>query len=98
MKSVTVEYKTKKSYCDCCGQEVANPRVSDLREYVISEELVRGWGDFKFIIEHEDDLNDMVEEFVYETISFFTVGSGAQIVIENDQLDKVKGFVRDLLK
>lgn len=93
---VTVEYKTQKQYCHCCGQKLEELKISEVREFYFSKENFLEWlpqEDWIMEAECDDELLEMVEEFVCETISFFATSSDVTILIDNSEFEKVKKFV-----
>lgn len=93
--SVTVRYRTKKTYCNCCGQTVKDASPSPVREFEFTKEgfsnYGENWGDY---LEYEEDLQQVVPEYVYETISFFATSSDDKIIIEHSEIEKVIEFIR----
>lgn len=93
-KKVTVKYQTRKEYCQCCERKLDNPTTSEVREFHISKGDILSWSnEWKDIVEFEDDLNEIVMEFVYETIRFFATSYSDRLVIESSEFEKVKQFV-----
>ncbi|MCR6108672.1 hypothetical protein HXA34_20465 [Salipaludibacillus agaradhaerens] len=96
MKTVTVEYRTRKHYCHCCDQKIENPKTSEVRDFNFSKDSCLEWLSQEHWIteaEYEDELNQTIKEFVYETIGFFATSSSTKIIIDNHELEKVKKFV-----
>lgn len=94
-KVVVVEYKTKKFYCNCCGQKLEKPETGEPREFNFSKDDCLEWLSqeaWKVESEYDDELNQIITEFVYETISFFATSS-ENIIIDANEFKKVKKFV-----
>lgn len=92
MTSVVVKYKTQKDYCSCCDQELPNPKVSN-GEFEISKEDVLSWTDWEHYIEYPEDLDGVVSQFVYEVISFHSVGSYERIIVDESEEKRVEEFI-----
>lgn len=92
--TVIINYKTRKDYCHCCEQKLPNAKTSGNREFVISKDDVMGSRDWKEVLEFEDDFQSIVEEYIYETISFFATNSYEKIFIENSEFEKVKQLIK----
>ena len=95
-KTVVVEYKTEKTYCNCCGQKLENPKTSQPRTFNFTKDDCLEWlsqEGWKVESEYDDGLNQMITEFVYETISFFATNSHENILIDDNEFEKVKKFV-----
>ncbi|MGG3890266.1 hypothetical protein [Metabacillus fastidiosus] len=92
-KKVVVEYKTKRDYCHCCNQKLPEAKVSEMRKFELSKENFLEWTDDWDEIAKYDDLGCVVEEFVYETIDFYTTSSYESIVIDGSEFDKINQFV-----
>lgn len=97
-KTVTVEYRTQQNYCHCCEQKLSKAKVSNIREFDISKENLLKWDSWEGIVEDEEDLQAAVEEFVYETISFFATNYLDRIVVADSEFRKVKRFVLSEVK
>lgn len=35
---ITVQYRTRKDYCSCCGQELKQPQISQIKNFSISKD------------------------------------------------------------
>jgi hypothetical protein len=91
-ESVVVEYRTKKSYCQCCDQKLTKPKISEDKKFEFNLERTKEWVDWKEIAEFDDDLGDIVNDYVYQTISFFATSYDG-LIINNSEFDKVKNFI-----
>lgn len=93
-KKVVVEYKTKQDFCQCCNQKIPEPKTSTSREFEFNKKNAIHWlgNDWKDI-EDEEELDELVEEYVYSTISFFATSSDAKLLIDKNEIEKVKKFI-----
>lgn len=91
--TVIIEYRTRKDYCQCCYQKLPNPKTSDIRDFELSKQNLIEYGNWKEIAEFEEDLEEVVRDYIYNTISFFATSSYENILIENSEFDKVKEFI-----
>jgi hypothetical protein len=95
-EKVVVEYKTKKTFCHCCGQTIENPKTSQARSFSFTRNDCLEWLDQEYWnseAEDEGELNRLVDEFVYDTIDFFATSSDEMVIVEKDELEKVKAFI-----
>jgi hypothetical protein len=92
-KTIVVKYRTKKSYCQCCDQKLPKPKISADKEFEFGLERTKEWVDWKEIAEFDEDLGDIVNDYVYQTISFFSTNSYDDLIIENSEYAKVKKFI-----
>lgn len=92
-QTVIVKYQTRIEYCQCCEQKLPNTKISDIREFEFSKENLMSWTDWREVAEFEEDLDAIVQEYVYETISFFATSSGTKILIDDNEFEKVKEFI-----
>jgi hypothetical protein len=97
-QTVVVEYKTRKDYCQCCDQKLPNPKVSEIREFEFNKENLKSWTDWKEVAEFEEDLKDIVIEYVCETIRFFAMSSDDRLLIGDSEFDKVRKFILEVVK
>jgi hypothetical protein len=90
---VVVKYQTETKICSCCNQKLPNPKTSKVREFQFSKEGALGWADWHAAAEFPEDMDSMVPDFVYETISFFATNFDEKIIIEDSEIEKVKEFI-----
>ena len=94
--SITIKYRTRKDHCKWCDQKLHESKTSEVRERNFTKGNLLEWtDDWKEIAEFEEDLQECVREFVYETISFFATSHEDRLLIENSEFDKVKQFILD---
>jgi hypothetical protein len=95
-KIITVQYQIRKDYCNCCGHKLEKPQISQTREFDFSKGDCLEWlseDNWKVEVNYEDEFNEIIREFIYETISFFATSSDTKILIENSEFEKVKKFI-----
>lgn len=91
--TVSVKYKTEKCYCSCCDQKLPTPQVSKEMEFLISREGAMYYAEWKEIAEYPEDLENIVPQYVYETIFFHATSSYEKVIIEDSEIEKVKKFI-----
>jgi len=92
-QTVVVNYQTQKHYCACCNQKLPEAETSKPREFEISKEDALHWANWKDAAEYPEDLESMVDEFVYEIIKFHAVDSNVKLIIEESEVEKVREFI-----
>lgn len=88
---VVIEYQTREDWCHCCNQKLPEPKTSEIRRFEFNAKNLpedMNWAELD-----EDDFEQAVEEYVWETIGFFATRSGEQIIIKKSELGKFKQFV-----
>lgn len=93
---ITVQYRTRKDCCSCCGQELKRPQISQIKKFNFSKDICLEWMDkesWRIEKGDEDEFQLIVEEFVYETIDFFAISLDAKILIDDSEFEKVKKFI-----
>lgn len=90
---ITVKYKTRKDYCHCCDQYIKNAKTSDFKEFDFCKEKIMEWQDWTEFKEYKEDVEEIVSEYAYETISFFATSSDEKVFIDKSQLSKLINFV-----
>ncbi len=94
MKRVGIQYQTVKTHCHCCEQKLLKPIKSDLKTFWFREKDILEWDRvWKDVVEYEEDFIDCVKEFVYETVSFYSVDSLDTLIIKESEIKKVKQFI-----
>lgn len=94
-EKITVKYKTRKSHCSCCGQDIKDVKTSGYKEFYFSKrELINftSWKEYEW---DKEDVQEMMEEHAYDAISFFAEDSGNKIIIEQSEIDKLVDYVWD---
>lgn len=101
MSKIIVNYVTKQSHCSCCEQRLLQIKTSKVKQFTIRPEDVTDWADreaWQSSSECADEMEQMVNEFVNEIISFHAEDMFSEIVIENIELVNLKEFiVREVL-
>lgn len=94
-QKVVIRYKTRKDYCHCCGHKLDSPKISGIKEFEFNKENAVYWGgeEWKFAAEDQDYLQQLIQEFVYETISFYATSSYEKLLIENSEFENVKKLI-----
>lgn len=93
MSSITVEYKTQKSYCSCCHQKLEKPETSKVKTMEFSKETALSWAPWTEIAEDPEDMESLVPEYVRETIYFFAASSLEKVIVEKSEIEKVKSWI-----
>lgn len=91
--TIIVEYKTQKQYCPCCHQKLEKAEVSQVRTMEFSKDTALSWAPWKEIVEYPEDMDSIIPEYVYETISFFATNSYEKIIVEDSEIEKVKSWI-----
>lgn len=93
-ETVIVNFQIQKHYCTCCNQKLPEVKTSKLQEFTISKENSLNWTDWNSIAEYqEDELEELVREFVYETINFYATISYEKLIIEDSEILKVRDYI-----
>ena len=92
---VIIQYQTCEEYCRCCDQKLQNAKTSEIREFEFDKEDLSNYGDWKVFAEFEEDLVEIIREFVYETIGFFATSSDTRLLIEEREFKKMRRFILD---
>lgn len=90
---ITIKYKTRKEYCPCCEQRIENAETSDFKEFDFSKEKLLGMQDWEHYKEFKEDVQEVVTEYAFNTISFFATSSDETVFIDQPELDKLVNFV-----
>lgn len=93
-QTITVKYHTVKTHCYCCNQKLPVAQTID-KEIVISKETAQGWADWD-VVERED-VESMVPEFIYDTISFFSAFMDEDFRVKDGEFERVKEFLLELV-
>ncbi|WP_433943485.1 hypothetical protein [Paenibacillus sp. SN-8-1] len=88
--NVSIKYQVKKVYCSCCNQKLPEPKTRD-SEFKISKETALSWTDWDGM--ETEYIEDMIPEFVHETISFFATDSFERITVDKGEFERVKEFI-----
>lgn len=91
--TIIVEYRTQNKYCPCCQQKLEKAKVSKAKTMEFSKETALSWAEWKEISEYPEDMENLVPEYVHETISFFATDSHEKIIVEDSEIEKVKTWI-----
>lgn len=92
-ETITIKYRTRRDYCNCCDQKLPHVETSGYKEFKFSKENIKSWTDWKEIAEYEEDFDNIVYEYVFNTIDFFATSSSDRVIVENSEIEKVKQFL-----
>lgn len=87
--TITVKYHTLKSRCTCCNQKLPVAETIN-KEIVIDKETAYCWTDWDDV--DPEDVESMVPDFVYDTISFYASNLFEDFTVEDGELERVKEF------
>lgn len=93
MDHVTVTYTLEKDVCHCCQQPLPKPEESAIGEFTFHKATAMEYAPWEDIVEIEAEFEQIVEEFVYETIQFYGVSQDDKLVVGESELLKVKQFL-----
>jgi hypothetical protein len=96
-QSVIVNYQIQKEYCSCCKQQLPSTETSKVKEFEIDKETTMCWNNWNETAEFPEDLDGLVNDFIHDTISFFTVNSYEKIVFKDSEVEKVKEFIMKII-
>lgn len=95
-EKVKVEYRTEQSHCSCCGHKLEKPKTSGIREFYFSKDNCTDWleqENWRYEAKYSEAFQQMVEEFIYDTISFFATSPYERIRMEKSEIEKVKQMI-----
>lgn len=96
---ITVKYQTSKEYCSCCSREFEIPELGEIREFDITLKGFFEWTDWTDETEtYDEDIPDVVEEFLFNTISFFALNQNENLKFCEGEIEKVTKLVLLALK
>lgn len=97
---ITVKYQIKKECCSCCGREFEEEQqLSDFKEFNISLSNLLTWTNWKEeFTEPEDYVREIIEEFVFETITFYALSSNENLYVPKAEQDRVTEIILAYLK
>lgn len=92
---IEISYRTHKTVCGCCGQKLESPVHSDIRKYKITDDLLDEYFDWKEALQYEDDITSLADEFIFETISFFSLNTYESLELCEGELEKLIKYIED---
>ena len=93
MDKITINYKIHKDICHCCHQELPEPEAIKDMDFTFSKRNMMDYAPWEDIVEIDEEFDEIVEEFVYDTIRFFAMSSDDKLVVKPTELTKVKKFI-----
>ena len=97
-EKITVKYQTKRIFCRCCDRELEDPAISDIREFDFYLQDLKNDNDW-VLFDEVEELPDVVEEYVYNTVIFFAVSHDDGIIFLDGEVDRILDYIKtNLLK
>lgn len=96
---IIIKYKTKQIYCNCCDQKLPKVRMSQEKEFKVNLHDLINWigQEREDFLEYKDDLFSIIEEFIYETVHFYATSSYNKVIVDKDEIIKLKNILLDSL-
>lgn len=98
-EKIIIKYQTAKEYCSCCSREFEIPEFGEVREFDITLRDLFSWADWKNVEDvHDEDLAESVNEYIYDTIRFYSLNLNEILKIIDGEVDKVTSKVLEEIK
>lgn len=95
-EKITVQYTSARDYCRCCDRDLDEPVVSEVRDfdfYISSLKEDNDWN----LYDEEDELDDVVDEYIFNKVSFYAVSGDERIKFLGDGKDKILQYIKNNL-
>lgn len=87
---VTVKYQTAEEYCRCCNRGFEKLEYGDVREFDITLKHLFEWVGWKSKESiHHEEIKGAVEEYLHNTISFYSTHHSERIRFYEGEVNKV---------
>lgn len=92
-EKITVKYQTQRETCHCCGQELSDLKTSNSREFDFSLQNIKEYAPWSRL--DEEEMDEAVEEFVYNTIAFYATSHDDRIILFEGELERVHLYIKE---
>lgn len=93
---ITVKYQTQKEFCRCCDRELEDVEVSEMREFDFYLKQLKEDINWK-LYDEECELDEVIRDYVYETIDFYAVNTYDRLILPKEELNKILEYVKSNL-
>ena len=94
---IIVKYRKKQNECKCCGRPFTENEFGELRLFEVTMKGLFEWADWReddLEIIHLEDLDQMVSEWLYDTISFYACGMEDSLLIDKSEGERIVPIVK----
>lgn len=97
---ITIQYQTIEEYCHCCGQELQESNVSEVREFDFQDEDFLKHREIECLMENEelDEIEYYITNVICETISFYAISNDETVKLLDGEIEKVMKFILENYK
>lgn len=93
-EKIIIKYQTAKEYCSCCSREFEIPEYGEVREFEITLGDLFKWTEWESLVEvHDEDVRDVVAEYLFDTISFYALNSNEKLKIVDGETNRVAAMI-----
>ena len=94
-KPIIVKYTKAKTECRCCGRSFENPEYGEEKEFEITLQNVFHWAQWREVEDiYDEDLEQMVEEYLWDTIHFYACDTEDKLQINEDDVKTIIQMVK----
>lgn len=95
---ITIKYKIREEFCSCCDRDFEDAKLSTVRTFDFAVKNILERANWKVYMAFEEELREAVEEYIFETISFYAVSSNISVHVCEGESDKVIQFILNKFK
>lgn len=93
IEKITVKYQTQKEFCHCCERDLDEVEIGKMREFDFLVNSLKEDVEWSLYDEYSE-LEEVVREYVCETVEFFAVDSYDRLLLPKDESDKILSYVK----
>ena len=97
--NIVVKYQTYKEYCSCCSREFEKKELSEIKEFNIIIKKIFEWAGWSTKDDiYEEEISLTIEEYLYNTISFYALDGNDELHLSEDEIKKIEALVKEVIK
>ena len=98
-KQIIVRYQTAKTECRCCGRPFEKIEDGEEKNFKVTLQKFFKWAHWETFDDiYDEELNKMVEEYLWDTIHFYACGSEDKLLINQEDIIYFIQMVKNVIE
>ena len=97
-KPIVVKYQKAKTECRCCGRSFEKIEYGEEKEFEVTLQNIFQWAHWNTAEDVYEDLEESIEEYLWDTIHFYACGVEDKLLINQEDLKAVVQMVKDAVE
>lgn len=93
---IIVKYQIQKEFCRCCNRDLDDAEIGEVREFDFYLKQLKEDVEWN-LYDEECELDEVIRDYVYETIDFYAVNTYDRLILPKEELNKISEHVKNNL-